>query len=93
MDVTQIDCLIDSLRLRLGGDGQQRSSLIDVMFNQIGDLLLPLHMKYIISIASDGREDNLWSKLLKQLDVSSEQLMYMGNLRTNFSEKKRTLDE
>lgn len=51
-DELQINCIVDSLRLRLGAAGQSRIQALTSFFNQITNLLIPFHMKYLIWIAS-----------------------------------------
>ena len=57
--------IIDSLRvifnethliifkLRLGGSGQLRFKMLEQLFRQIGELILPLHMKYLLHMADN----------------------------------------
>jgi hypothetical protein len=43
-DESEINLLIDSLRLRLGATGKERINAINYFFKQILDLLIPVHM-------------------------------------------------
>lgn len=69
-DETEVNFLLDSLRvfcaivtcflindekLRLGATGSERERAIDYFFNQIFDILLPTHMKYLLMTSSEGK--------------------------------------
>lgn len=54
-DENEINLLIDSLRLRLGATGKERVNAINFFFRQIVDLLIPVHMKYLLWIACEGK--------------------------------------
>lgn len=53
-DETEINMLIDSLRLRLGATGKERINAINYFFKQVIDLLMPVHMKYLLWVATEG---------------------------------------
>ncbi len=55
-DEQEISLLIDSLRLRLGATGKERISAINFFFKQIVELLIPVHMKYLLWAASEGKD-------------------------------------
>lgn len=55
-DDFEINLIIDSLRLRLGISGQRREEALNSFFNEIVNMLLPFHMKYLIQTASEGTE-------------------------------------
>jgi len=55
-DEQEVGLLIDSLRLRLGATGKERVNAINFFFRQIVDLLIPVHMKYLLWIASEGKD-------------------------------------
>jgi len=55
-DESEINLLIDSLRLRLGATGKERVNAINYYFKQIYDILIPVHMKYLLWIASEGKD-------------------------------------
>jgi hypothetical protein len=55
-DEQEISLLIDSLRLRLGATGKERISAINFFFKQVVELLIPVHMKYLLWAASEGKD-------------------------------------
>jgi hypothetical protein len=55
-DDNDINPLLDSLRLRLGATGKERVNAINYFFKQILDLLIPVHMKYMLWIAAEGKD-------------------------------------
>jgi len=56
VDETEINLLIDSLRLRLGANGKERVEAINYFFKQIIEILIPVHMKYLLWVASEGKD-------------------------------------
>jgi hypothetical protein len=52
----EIGLLIDSLRLRLGATGKERVNAINFFFKQIIELLIPVHMKYLLWAACEGKD-------------------------------------
>jgi len=55
-DESEVNLLIDSLRLRLGATGKERVNAINYFFKQIVDLLIPIHMKYMLWVATEGKD-------------------------------------
>jgi len=55
-DETEISFLIDSLRLRLGANGKERVNAINYFFKQIIDFVVPVHMKYLLSVATQNKD-------------------------------------
>jgi len=53
-DENEINLLIDSLRLRLGATGKERVNALNFFFKQIVDILIPVHMKYLLWVACEG---------------------------------------
>jgi len=56
VDESEVNLLIDSLRLRLGATGRERVNAINYFFKQVYDILIPVHMKYLLWIASEGKD-------------------------------------
>eukprot|EP01017_Pseudomicrothorax_dubius_P051018 TRINITY_DN974_c0_g1_i3.p1 TRINITY_DN974_c0_g1~~TRINITY_DN974_c0_g1_i3.p1 ORF type:complete len:354 (+),score=79.94 TRINITY_DN974_c0_g1_i3:58-1119(+) len=54
-DQSEVDLLLDSMRLRFGANGKERVNAINYLFNQIVDIFIPLHMKYVLWIATEGK--------------------------------------
>jgi hypothetical protein len=59
-DDTEINLLIDSLRLRLGATGKERVNAINYFFRQVIDLLMPVHMKYLLWVATEGKSHSFF---------------------------------
>lgn len=83
-DESEISFLLDSLRvnlcrksvlinhtqLRFGASGKERVDVVNFMFKQILEFLVPVHMKYILSAASQGIEQkNTVSELVIDKDM------------------------
>jgi len=56
IDEGEVSLLIDSLRFRLGASGKERTSAINFFFKQIIDLNVPVHMKYLLWTAAEGKD-------------------------------------
>jgi len=48
--------LIDSLRFRLGATSKERNQSITNSYKQIQDTLYPVHMKYLLNCAEEGKD-------------------------------------
>lgn len=47
----EINCIMDSLRLRLGIAGKTRLLALQSIFNEAINMMMPFHMKYLFHIA------------------------------------------
>lgn len=55
-DESELNLLIDSLRLRLGATGKERVNAVNYFFRQIVDFSIPVHMKYLLFAAAEGKD-------------------------------------
>mmetsp|Transcript_30735 Transcript_30735/g.27946 ORF Transcript_30735/g.27946 Transcript_30735/m.27946 type:complete len:98 (-) Transcript_30735:917-1210(-) len=56
IDESEIEFLLDSFKLRLGAIGKERHKILQYMFQQQIDMLLPTHVKYILKVAEDAKD-------------------------------------
>eukprot|EP01017_Pseudomicrothorax_dubius_P034320 TRINITY_DN4690_c0_g1_i1.p1 TRINITY_DN4690_c0_g1~~TRINITY_DN4690_c0_g1_i1.p1 ORF type:complete len:549 (-),score=143.10 TRINITY_DN4690_c0_g1_i1:139-1785(-) len=74
---SEASLLLDSLRYRLGATGKERQVAIKFYFRQLTEIFLPLHMKYLMLIASDRekstQEKSLWIEMVDSLGLSESQ--------------------
>jgi len=55
-DESEVSFLIDSLRLRFGASGKERVDVVNYMFKQIVEFLVPVHMKYLLWVATQNKD-------------------------------------
>jgi len=70
-DETEINYILDVLKLRFGIGGKERAKILEYFFSQVIELLLPMHMKYIFWVASDNLDIFTNSKNNDNLSMSS----------------------
>lgn len=58
------------VQLRFGATGKERVNALNYLFKQVVEIFIPLHMKYILWIASEGKH---------MFDVSANQDMLLQN--------------
>lgn len=47
-DSNEISLLLDSMRFRVGGGGKERVNAANYFFNQIMDICVPIHVRYLL---------------------------------------------
>lgn len=47
-DQNEINLLLDSMRLRIGGGGKERVTASNFFFNELLDLSIPIHIRYLL---------------------------------------------
>lgn len=104
-DEGEVSLLIDSLRFRLGASGKERTSAINFFFKQIIDLNVPVHMKYLLWTAAEGKDlfsnkdttliNNVPSHLIGKNDLQNETTEYwpeiLSQLNLTEQQKKQIL--
>jgi len=55
-DESEVSLLIDSLRFRFGASGKERIEVVNYMFKQVVEFLVPVHMKYLLWAATQNKD-------------------------------------
>jgi len=53
---SEVSLLIDSLRFRFGASGKERIEVVNYMFKQVVEFLVPVHMKYLLWAATTNKD-------------------------------------
>jgi hypothetical protein len=53
---SEVSLLIDSLRFRFGASGKERIEVVNYMFKQVVEFLVPVHMKYLLWAATQNKD-------------------------------------